>query len=211
MLQGEFSLDDFLNQVRMIKQMGSLNDIVDKMPGMAGMIPPGTNLDDKELDKVEAMICSMTKQERRDAYVMVREPERVTRISKGSGRKPDEVNALLQQYMMMKNMMDQMSQQGGLLNSLLGAVPGGKQLQMARAMKKMAGQGGGMPGMPGMPGMGGMPGMFGGMGGMGGMGMPGMGAPKPSLTKMKTMTEAEKNAKKRQRKAERDARKKARK
>ena len=202
MLQGEFSLDDFLNQVRMIKQMGSLNDIVDKMPGMAGMIPPGTNLDDKELDKVEAMICSMTKQERRDAYVLVREPERVTRISKGSGRKPDEVNALIQQYMMMKQMMDQMSQQGGLLNSLLGAVPGGKQLQMARAMKKMAGGGGGMPGMPGMGGMFGMP-------GMGGM-MPGMGAPKPSLTKMKTMSEAEKNAKKRQRKAERDARKKQR-
>src|SRR5205814_1016572 len=60
MLQGEFSLDDFLNQVRMIKNMGSLNDIVDKMPGMAGMIPEGTKLDDKELDKVEAMILSMT-------------------------------------------------------------------------------------------------------------------------------------------------------
>jgi len=206
MLQGEFSLDDFLNQVRMIKGMGSLNDIVDKMPGMSGMIPPGTNLDDKELDKVEAMILSMTIQERKDAYCMVREPERTNRIAKGSGRKQEEVQALLQQYLMMKQMMDAMSQQGGMLNSLLGALPGGKQLQMARAMKKMGGAGG-MPGMPGM----GMPGMF-GMPGMGmpGMGMPGMGQPKPSLTKMKTMSEAEKNAKKRQRKMERDARKKNR-
>jgi signal recognition particle subunit SRP54 len=214
MLQGEFSLDDFLNQVRMIKGMGSLNDIVDKMPGLSGMVPQGTQLDDKELDRIEAIIQSMTKNERRDAYTMVREPERVNRIAKGSGRKPEEVQALLQQYLMMKQMMDAMSQQGGLLNSLMGMVPGGKQLQMARAMKKMAG-GGGMPGgFPGMPGMGGFPGMP-GMGGfpgmMPGMGMPGMGQPKPSMTKMKPLSEAEKNAKKRARKAERDARKKARK
>jgi signal recognition particle subunit SRP54 len=215
MLQGEFSLDDFLNQVRMIKGMGSLNDIVDKMPGLSGMIPQGTQLDDKELDRIEAIIQSMTKIERRDAYTMVREPERVNRIAKGSGRKSEEVQALLQQYLMMKQMMDAMSQQGGLLNSLMGALPGGKSLQMARAMKKMGG-GGGMPGMggfPGMPGMGGFPGMP-GMGGfpgmMPGMGMPGMGA-KPSMTKMKPLSEAEKNAKKRARKAGRDARKKARK
>jgi signal recognition particle subunit SRP54 len=218
MLEGNVTLDDFLSQVRMIKQMGSLNDLVDKMPGMAGMIPPGTNLDDKELDKVEAMILSMTKQERRDAYVMVREPERVKRISKGSGRKPDEIQALLQQYMMMKQMMDMMSGGGGgMLNSLLGSLPGGKNLQMANAMRKMAKSGGGMPGMgggfPGMPGMGGFPGMP-GMAGLPGFGMPGGlgGMPqKPSMTKMKPLSDAEKNAKKRQRKNERDARKKARK
>jgi signal recognition particle subunit SRP54 len=214
MLQGEFSLDDFLNQVRMIKGMGPLSDVVDKMPGLSGMIPPGTQLDDKELDKVEAMIQSMTRAERRDAYVMVREPERLQRIAKGSGRKTEEVQALLHQYLMMKQMMDAMSSQGGMLNQLLGALPGGKQLQMARAMKKM-GAGGGFPGMPGMGGFPGMPGMggFPGMPGMGGFpGMPGMGgAPKPSLTKMKPLSEAEKNAKKRQRKLERDARKKTRK
>ena len=210
MLQGEFSLDDFLNQVRMIKGMGSLNDIVDKMPGLSGMIPQGTQLDDKELDRIEAIIQSMTRVERKDAYTMVREPERVQRIAKGSGRKSEEVQALLQQYLMMKQMMDSMSGQGGLFNSLLGSMPGGKQIQMARAMKKMAG-GGGMPGgFPGMPG--GFPGMPGGFPGMmPGMGMPGMmGAPKPSMTKMKPLSEAEKNAKKRARKAERDARKKNR-
>ncbi len=212
MLQGQFTLDDFLAQVQTIQSMGSLNDIVDKMPGLGGMIPPGTQLDDSELGKIIAMIRSMTKLERRDAYVMVREPERVQRIAKGSGRKADEVQALLHQYMMMKQMMDSMSQQGGMLNSLLGAMPGGKQLQMARAMKKMGA--GGMPGMPGMGGFPGMPGMggFPGMPGMGGFpGMAGMGAPKPSMTKMKPLSEAEKNAKKRQRKQEREARKKSRK
>jgi len=218
MLQGEFTLDDFLAQIQTIQSMGSLNDIVDKMPGLGGMIPPGTKLEDSELGKIVAMIRSMTKLERRDAYVMVREPERVQRIAKGSGRKPDEVQALLHQYMMMKQIMDAMSQQGGLLYSLLGAVPGGKQLQMARALKKMGGAGGmpgGFPGMPGgFPGMpGGFPGMPGGFPGMPGgfPGMPGMGAPKPSMTKMKPLSEAEKNAKKRQRKSERDARKKTRK
>ena len=209
MLQGEFTLDDFLGQIQTIQSMGSLNDIVDKMPGLGGMIPPGTKLEDGELGKIVAMIRSMTKLERRDAYVMVREPERVQRIAKGSGRKPDEVQALLHQYMMMKQMMDAMSQQGGLLNSLLGAVPGGKQLQMARALKKMGGAGGMPGGFPGMPG--GFPGMPGGFPGMPG-GFPGMGgAPKPSMTKMKPLSEAEKNAKKRQRKLERDARKKTRK
>jgi signal recognition particle subunit SRP54 len=213
MLKGEFTLEDFLNQVRMIRSMGPLNELVDKMPGMAGMIPPGASLDDKELDKVEAIICSMTRAEKDDPYVMIREPGRANRIAKGSARKPEEVQALLQQFLMMKQMMDAMSQQGGMMNSLLGALPGGKQLQMARALKKMGGAGGmpGMPGMGGMPGMPGMgfPGMFPGMG-MPGMGMPGMGAPKPSMTKMKPLSEAEKNAAKRKRKTEREARKKAR-
>ncbi len=206
MLQGEFTLEDFLNQVRMIKSMGSLNELVDKMPGMAGMIPPGANLDDRELDKVEAIICSMTRAEKADPYVIIREPGRADRIAKGSARKPEEVQALLQQFLMMKQMMDSLSQQGGMLSSLLGSLPGGKQLQMARALKKMGGAGGGMPGMPGM----GFPGMFPGMG-MPGMSMPGMGAPKPSMTKMKPLSEAEKNAAKRKRKAEREARKRARK
>jgi signal recognition particle subunit SRP54 len=87
-----------------------------------------------------------------------------------------------------------------------------KQAAMARNMKKMMG-GGGMPGFPGM-GMPGFPGMgmpgFPGMG-MPGMGMPGMGMPEgPSMTKMKTLSASERNAKKAQRKRERDARKKGR-
>jgi signal recognition particle subunit SRP54 len=97
---------------------------------------------------------------------------------------------------------------------MLGKVPGMKQMAMAKNMKKMM-AGGGMPGFPGMPGMGipgmGLPGMgFPGMG-MPGMGMPGMGGDEPSLTKMKTRSQSERNAKKAQRKRERDARKKSRK
>jgi signal recognition particle subunit SRP54 len=60
MLEGNFSLDDFLDQIRMIQKMGSLKDIVGKMPGMDAMIPAGANLDDGELVKIEAIIQSFT-------------------------------------------------------------------------------------------------------------------------------------------------------
>ena len=119
----------------------------------------------------------------------------------------------------MKQLMEGMGQNAGLM----GKIPGMKQMvnmrQMKKQMAKMA-AGGGMPGM-GMPGMGfpgmgmpgmGMPGM--GMPGMGmpGMGMPGMGmgGPDESLTKMKPLSDKEKNAKKAQRKREKDARRKSR-
>ena len=211
MLQGEFTLDDLLNQLRMIKKMGSLKDIMDKLPMFPGGLPEGANLDDRELVKMEAMIQSMTRFEKADPYALVREPKRVVRIAKGSGTEEKAVNELVQKYMFMKQMMSGMSQNMGLL----GKIPGLKNLAMAKNMKKAMAAGGlpGMGGFPGMPGMGfpGMPGMgFPGMG-MPGMGLPGMGGPEePSLTKMKPLSAAEKNAKKSQRKRERDARKKGR-
>ncbi len=223
MLTGEFTLEDFLEHIRMIQKMGSLKDLVDKLP-LGGMFPGGlpqdVNLDDRELIKIEAMIQSMTKFERSDPYSLIREPKRAERIAKGSGRKVEEVNELIQKFVFMRQMMTGLGQNMGLL----GKIPGFKQMGMARNMQKMM-QGGGMPGgFPGMPGM--MPGMgmpgMGGFPGMGGMGgfpgmpgmMPGMGGPGgagESLTKMKTLSQAERNAKKAQRKRERDARKKGRK
>jgi signal recognition particle subunit SRP54 len=218
LLQGDFTLEDFLEQVRMIKKMGSLKDLVDKLP-LGGMFPGGlptdVNLDDKELVRIEAMIQSMTRSEKGDVYALIREPRRVERIAKGSGNPPEAVNELVQKFVFMKQMMSGLGQNLGLM----GKIPGMKQMAMARNMKKM--MGGGMPGM-GMPGMGmpGFPGMMPGMGlpgmmpgmGMPGMGMPGMGGgDQPSMTKMRSLSATERNAKKAQRKRERDARKKGRK
>jgi signal recognition particle subunit SRP54 len=215
MLQGEFTLDDFLEQVRMIQKMGSLRDLVDKIPMLSGQIPAGTNLDDRELVRIEAMIQSMTRQEKLDPYLLIREPGRVKRISKGSGQPEPGVSELVQKFLFMKQMIGNVGQNMGML----GKIPGMKQVNMARNMKKA--MAGGMPmGMPGMGGMPGMPGMgFPGMGGMPGMGMgmPGFGMPatagggKDSLTAMKPLSKSEKNAKKAQRKREREARKKGRK
>ncbi len=217
MLEGNFTLDDFLEQIRMIKKMGSLQDIIGKMPGMDTMIPAGTTIDDNELVKIEAAISSFTRFERRDPLSLVREPARVTRISKGSGRPEKEVSELVQRFVFMKQLMEGMGQNMGMM----GKIPGLKQMASARAVRKQMAKmaaGGQIPGM-GMPGMGmpgmGMPGMgFPGMPGMGmpGMGMPGagMGGSEESLTKMKTLSEKEKNAKKAQRKREKDARRKSR-
>ncbi|MDI1430809.1 signal recognition particle protein [Polyangium sorediatum] len=228
LLQGDFSLDDFLEQVRMIQKMGSLKDLVDKLP-LGGMFPGGlpkdVNLDDKELVRIEAIIQSMTRFEKRDPYALIREPRRAERIAKGSGTNAEAVAELVQKFLFMKQMMSGLGQNMGMM----GKIPGMKQMAQMRNMQKaMAGMGGG-GGMPGFPGMGGMPGMPGGFPGMGmpgfpgmgmpgfpGMGMPGMGMPGggaegPSMTKMRTLSQAEKNAKKSQRKRERDARKKGRK
>ena len=221
MLSGEFTLDDFLEQVSMIQQMGSLKDLVDKLPlgsMLPGGLPEGVNLDDRELVRIRAIIQSMTRYERRDPYVLIREPGRVGRVSKGSGTQEQQVTTVIQQFLFMKQMMGGLGQDLGVM----GKIPGLKGVASMRNMRKMMKKGG-MPGMPGMPGMGmpgmpgmGMPGM--GMPGMGmpGMGMPGMGMPgmatdSESLTKRKQMSDAEKNARKAQRRRQKGARKKGRK
>jgi signal recognition particle subunit SRP54 len=222
MLQGDFSLDDFLTQIKMIQKMGSLKDIVGKLPGM-DQLPTDVNLDDNELVKIEAMISSFTTFERKDPNALIREPNRVARIAKGSGVPDQAVSELVQRFLFMKQMMGSMGGMGGLL----GNIPGMKQLgamknmrNAAKQMQQGMGGMGGFPGMgggfPGMGGMGGFPGMPPGMGGFPGMagfpGMPGMGGGPPgeSMTKMKALSEKEKNAKKAQRKREKEARKKNR-
>jgi signal recognition particle subunit SRP54 len=208
MMSGQFTLDDFLNQVRTIQQMGSLKDLVEKIPGMGGMMPPGVNLDDKELVRIEAMIQSMTRSERADPNALIREPSRVKRIAKGSGQPEQGVSELIQRFLFMQQMMGGLGQNMGML----GRLPGMKNLAMARQMRRAmksgrVPEGMGMPGM-GMPGMGmpGLPGM-----GMPGMSYPGMGVPMQAnepAPRMRTLSKAEKNARKNQRKNQRNARKK---
>jgi signal recognition particle subunit SRP54 len=224
MLSGDFTLEDFLTQVRTIQRMGSLKDLVEKMPGLGGMVPPGVDLDDKELVKIEAMIQSMTKYERRDVNSLVREPGRLKRIAKGSGCPEQAVGELVQKFLFMKQMMGNMGDMG-----MLGNIPGMRNLAMARNARRAMKSGkfqmpAGMPGMPGMPGMSGMPGMPGmpGMGGMPGLppgfGFPGMGMPGAAgpgvggaaAPKMRQLSKSEKNARKNERKRERASRKKNR-
>jgi signal recognition particle subunit SRP54 len=217
MLSGQFTLEDFLTQIRTIQKMGSLKDLVEKMPGLGGMLPPGVDLDEGELVRIEAMIQSMTREERRDPHALIREPTRVGRIARGSGTQEDAVRELVNKFVFMKQMMDGL---GGNMG-LLGQIPGLKNLAMARnvrrAMKSGKMPGGGALGMPGAgPGMGmpglGMPPM--GMPGFGGFGGPAAalgGQPEGSATpRMRALSRAEKNARKNQRKRERASRKKNR-
>jgi signal recognition particle subunit SRP54 len=205
MLEGQFSLDDFLEQIRMIQKMGSVKDLIAKMPGMGDMLPAGVDIDDRELVRIEAIIQSFTRFERRDPYALTREPSRATRIAKGSGQPEQQVQELVQKFLFMKQMMEGLGANMGML----GKVPGMKNLAMAKQMRKqMAAGGPGFMGMPGLPGMPGMPGM-----GFPGMGMPGLSpgaAPADGMTKMRTLSASERNAKKAQRKREKEARRKSR-
>jgi signal recognition particle subunit SRP54 len=131
MLQGRFTFDDFVSQIDMIKQMGPLQELFEKMPFFAEMMPPDAKVDDTELDRVKVMIASMTKAERADAELFRTQGNRIQRVAKGSGRKPEEVAELITKFMMMRDMMGGIGQQAGMLSKL----PGAKQLAMARRLR----------------------------------------------------------------------------
>jgi len=131
---------------------------MEKLPFFSDGMPEGMNLDDRELVKIESMIQSMTKQERIDVSLFDKQPGRVERVARGSGREAADVKSLLDRFKQVRDMMGNIGAQAGMLSK----IPGMKQLAMARKMKNAlggaGGAGGGMPGMPGMPGLPGMPG-----------------------------------------------------
>jgi len=128
-LSGNFNMLTFLEQIRTIKKMGSLKDILEKMPFFKDSMP-GADLDDKQLDKVEAVICSMTKKERLHPELLSN-ASRLRRIAMGSGTTLTDVRNIVQRFYGMRNMMKKVSKQPGLLNNL----PGFKQLNMLKQMR----------------------------------------------------------------------------
>src|SRR5262249_33891173 len=152
MLKGKFDMGDFLEQIRVIQKMGSLKDIFEKMPFFPDGMPEGVQLDDRELKKIEAMISSMTMEERRrpEHFITVGWSEfvtrgktkkrraldfaqgRVRRVAAGSGRKEHEVKELINKFGMMRQMMMEI----GASTGLLGKLPGFKQVAQ---MRKLAG------------------------------------------------------------------------
>lgn len=132
MLRGEFDLHDFLEQIRMIKRMGSLTDVLEMMP-FGAQLPDGVNVDDNELIRIESMIQSMTPHERRNPSCIAQQVTRARRIARGSGRTEKDIQDLLQRFSMMKAMLSQFGQnQGGFLSK----IPGFKQLAQFQQMKK---------------------------------------------------------------------------
>lgn len=112
LLQETFSLEDFLDQLRQVKKMGSLGDIAKMIPGfskMAGEVDEQES--ERELKKTEAIILSMTPQERRQPDIL--NGSRRSRIARGSGTSVPEVNRLLKQFAQMRKMMKQLGQMKG--------------------------------------------------------------------------------------------------
>ena len=118
MMSGQFTLDDFLGQMNQVRKMGSLGGLMKLMPGVTKeMRNAANNVDDGELNRIEAIIRSMTRKERNDPNVI--DGSRRTRIAKGSGTNVNAVNQLLKQFGQMRTMMKQMSAGGG------PSLPGG--------------------------------------------------------------------------------------
>ncbi|HEX6246602.1 MAG TPA: signal recognition particle protein [Nocardioidaceae bacterium] len=121
---GEFTLTDFLEQMQQIRKMGSLTKIMGMLPGMGQFREQLENFDEREIDRVQAIIYSMTPAERDNPKMI--DGSRRARIAKGSGTQVSDVNQLVDRFFDARKMMMSMAKGGG--------VPG-------------------MPGMPGMPGL----------------------------------------------------------
>jgi signal recognition particle subunit SRP54 len=124
--KNEFTLQDFLEQLRQIKKMGSLRDLLGMLPGMDRALR-NVQIDDKAFTKVEAIILSMTPQERKNPKIL--NGSRRSRIAKGSGTSIQDVNRLLKQFEDMQKMMKTLTK--------------GNTRQLMQNMKGM----GGFPGM----------------------------------------------------------------
>jgi len=111
MMSGTFTLDDFLAQLNQVRKMGSLGGLMKLMPGVTKeMRTAASNVDDGELNRVEAIVRSMTPKERRDPSII--DGSRRTRIAKGSATSVSAVNQLLKQFGEMRKMMRQMGNGG---------------------------------------------------------------------------------------------------
>lgn len=135
--QGKFDLEDFLSAMRQLKRMGPLRQVMEMMPGfnkMAAMPEMEEALEGDQMKHIEAMVLSMTKEERRNPEII--NGSRRKRIARGSGTTVQEINQLLEQFGEMRTMIRQMS------------TGKGKWAQFARQQA-----GAGVPGMPGMPAM----------------------------------------------------------
>lgn len=153
MLRGKFDMQDFLEQISMIQKMGSVRDLIEKIPGLRDNLPAEASLDDRELVKIQALINSMTNDERRhpDRFLetsweeltsgggkarkpaMTYQMGRVRRVAKGSGRREQEVIELLHKFATMRQMMMSMGAQTGLM----GKIPGLKNFARMRQMANM--------------------------------------------------------------------------
>jgi signal recognition particle subunit SRP54 len=151
LMEGEFTLDDFLEQMQALKKMGPLKGILGMMPGMPKELKDA-EIDDDALKPIEAIINSMTREER--ARPQLINGSRRARIARGSGSEPGEVSRLVKQFSEMQKMMKKMGMAGGGKKGKKRGFPGlgglgGGMPDMAELEQMMGGAGQGGPGLPG--------------------------------------------------------------
>ena len=182
---GDMTLNDFLDMMLMVRNLGPMGNLLKMMPGGNKMNQIADMVDEKQLDRIQAIIRGMTPQEREDPKIL--NASRRKRIANGSGVAVSDVNQLIERFTEAKKMMGQMAGRfgmpgmGGGRSATKKKPKGRKGKNGKRKPPKRRGGGGGMPGMPGMGG--GMPSMEelqkmqeqmggGGMPGLGDMKMP---------------------------------------
>ena len=126
MRRAEFGLDDFLVQLRQVRKMGGIGDLLGMLPGMGSGKLKNINIDEDatqaSLDRIEAIICSMTPKERAKPDIL--NPSRKRRIAKGAGVDISDVNRLLKQFDQTRKMMKQMTGRGRRRGGMFPGMPG---------------------------------------------------------------------------------------
>jgi signal recognition particle subunit SRP54 len=106
--KAEFTFEDFLVQMKQVRKLGPLSSVVGMLPGIPGLKQlKNVQVDDRQLDRIEAMVLSMTREERRRPEII--DGSRRQRIARGSGHSVQEVNALLKQFREMQKMVKQLA------------------------------------------------------------------------------------------------------
>ncbi len=167
MLEGTFTLDDFLEQLRQIRSMGPVGDVMQMVPGMGQQVRDvEAELDEHRIDRIEGIIHSMTPDERTDPDVI--DGSRRARIAAGSGTQVSEVSRLVRQFREMRTVMKQMGGSGskgrgrGPKRGRKGKRQGGGGRTTPRGPVKVPKEGLALPGLGGDDRLGGLdPGVFG--------------------------------------------------
>ncbi|MEM1167069.1 MAG: signal recognition particle protein [Planctomycetota bacterium] len=139
MAKGEFTMDDFLKQMRSLRKMGPMKQLLGLMPGVGQMLKD-VQIEEKQLDRIEGIVHSMTPGERADVKTL--NMPRRRRVAAGSGQTVEQVSGLVKQFQAVSKMSQAMAGMG-----MRGKIDAARQMQAAGAMDAM--------GMPGLPGLGG--------------------------------------------------------
>ncbi|WP_072620750.1 signal recognition particle protein [Spirulina major] len=143
-MEARFDFNDFLKQMKLLKNMGSLGGIMKLIPGMGKLSSSDLQKGESQLKITEAMISSMTMAERKDPDLLAKSPSRRDRIARGSGHSVRAVSKLIADFTRMRSMMKQMGQGGGIPGMGMPGMGGGGLGGMFGG-----GPGGGMPNMGG--------------------------------------------------------------
>jgi signal recognition particle subunit SRP54 len=121
LLKQSFTLDDFLDQMRQMRKLGSMTDVLKMVPGLSRALPKDFEIPEKDIKRIEAIICSMTRRERRHPDML--NGSRRKRIALGSGTQVSDVNRLVKQFEQSRQLMKQLG--GGKKKRFLPKLPAG--------------------------------------------------------------------------------------